>query len=153
MERKKTLPTMCRQCRKDIKTEIIMCVPCEKGFHPSCHKQHKIYNAYNELVPCKGKMEIFTVKDGSIEGGNGDRKRGGIDASAYGEDGSAAMHLPGMERADLMMQKWDHMDIKIENVYKLIKETKDEMMGKVMIRNIIRESVEEEVSKIREQLQ
>lgn len=61
MDRKKTLPTICRQCRKDIKTEIIVFVSCDKGFHPSCHKQHKIYSALNELVPCKGKIEIFSI--------------------------------------------------------------------------------------------
>jgi len=44
---------ICRQCRKDIKTEVHRCVPCDKLFHPSCVKLHKIYNAADELVPCK----------------------------------------------------------------------------------------------------
>lgn len=70
MDRKKTLPTI---CRKDIKTEIIVFVPCDKGFHPSCHKQHKIYNASNELVLCKGKIELFSIKGGSIEGSSSDK--------------------------------------------------------------------------------
>lgn len=153
MDKKKALPTICRQCRKDIKTEIIVCVPCDKGFHPSCHKLHKIYNAANELVPCKGKMEIFTIKGGSIEGGNGDKKRGSVDTSASGEGGPATLRLSGTERDDLTMHARDNMDNKIENIYKLLKETKDEMMGKEMIRNIIRETLEEEMNKIREQLQ
>lgn len=112
MNKKKALPAICRQCRKDIKTEIIMCVPCDKGFHPSCHKLHKIYNAYNELVPCKGKIEIFTLKGGSLEGGNGER-RGSVDSSASGEGGPAS----GTERADLTMHARDNIDIKIESIY------------------------------------
>src|SRR5436190_1106120 len=47
----------CRQCKKDIKTETWRCVPCDKLFHPSCIKMHKVYNSSNELIPCKGKME------------------------------------------------------------------------------------------------
>lgn len=93
------------------------------------------------------------MKGGPIEGGNGDKKRGSIDTSAYEEGGPATVRLSGMERADLMMHARDNMDIKIENIYKLIKEIKDEMIGKEMIRNIIRETLEEEMNKIREQLQ
>lgn len=49
-------------CRKEIKTQIIKCITCDKIFHPSCHKLHKVCNAENELVTCSGKYEIFTVK-------------------------------------------------------------------------------------------
>ena len=87
------MPTICRQCRKDIKTDIIVCVPCDKGFHPSCHKQHRTYNAANELVPCRGKFEIFTQKSGSVEGSSGDKKRGCVDINASGEGSPATMRV------------------------------------------------------------
>jgi len=76
MDKMKALPTICRQCKKDIKTEVIVCIPCDKGFHPSCYKLHKIYNSSNELVPCKGKSETYTLKSGSVEGGSDDGRRG-----------------------------------------------------------------------------
>jgi len=152
MEEKKAVPTLCRQCRKDINTELIVCIPCDKSFHPSCHKQHKTYNSYSELVPCKGKFEIFTQKGGSMEGGSGDK-----DKKRECVDSGSALRPVGAERTDLTKQTRDSMDDKIENIYELIKEIKDEIIGKVMIKNIIKniikETMEEEMSKIRVQLQ
>jgi len=53
----------------------------------------------------------------------------------------------------LRRAKWSTVDVKIENIYKLIKEIKNEMIGKDMIKNIIKETIEEEIDKIRVQLQ
>lgn len=67
----------CRQCKKDIKTEIHRCVPCDKLFHPSCVKIHKKYEGI-ELVPCKGKTEEFTAKSNTNvndRAGESDRER------------------------------------------------------------------------------
>lgn len=121
MNKKKSLSTICRQCRKDIKTEIYVCLQCDKGFHPSCHKQHRIY-VYNELVPCKGKIEIFTIKGGFIEEGNSVKRGGSVDSGVFGEGGASAMRSDGEERVDLMIHARDGLDIKIDNIYKLLKE-------------------------------
>lgn len=89
----------------------------------------------------------------SIEGGNGDKRSVIVDTGAIGKGGPDTVSLDGMERDDLMMNTWDNMNNKIDNIYKLIKETKDEMVGKEMTRNIIREILKEEMNNIREQLQ
>jgi len=130
-----------------------VCVPCDKSFHPSCHKQHKIYNSANELVPCKGKYEIYQQKSGSAAevSGEGDKKRGSVDAGASGSP--AVSRAVGGEQTEAARQKSDSIDGKIENVYKLLKETKNEMIGKEMIKKFIKETLEEEMRKIREQLQ
>jgi len=51
----------CRQCRKEIKTEAYKCIPCEKIFHPSCVKLHKVQNREKETISCKGAVEIYLV--------------------------------------------------------------------------------------------
>lgn len=119
--------TICRHCRKDIKTEAWKCVPCEKLFHPSCHKLHKVYNAFNELIPCKGKSEVFTVsvaKDNSKEVSNNES------GQLYG----------------------NNMSGKIDDLYKMIKEIKDDMIGKNLIKNIITEVINEEINRVKQEI-
>lgn len=70
-------PAICQQCKKDIKTEIHKCVPCDKLFHLSCMKLHKKYEG-TELIPYKGKTEVFTIKSSTNESdgaGEKDRER------------------------------------------------------------------------------
>lgn len=102
----KTVRTItCRQCRKDIKTEVHRCVQCGKQFHPSCIKLHKVYNQTNELIPCKGKTEMLVVA-----GGSGSRDRNISNSEAQISDST--------------------MESKVEAIYKTIKEIKDEMIGR-----------------------
>jgi len=54
-------PAICRQFRKDIKTKVHRCMSCDKLF-PSCVKLHRIYNAANELIPCKEKTKVYVIK-------------------------------------------------------------------------------------------
>jgi len=49
----------CRQCRKEIKTEIHKYIPCEKVFHPNCVKLHKVCNTRKKLISCKVKVEVY----------------------------------------------------------------------------------------------
>jgi len=42
--------------------EAHKCIPCEKIFHPSCLKLHKIQNREKETIYCKGAVEIYLVK-------------------------------------------------------------------------------------------
>lgn len=118
----------CRQCRKDIKTEVHRCVQCDKQFHPSCIKLHKVYNQMNELIPCKGKVEVLV-----IAGGSGSRDR---NASS-----SEAQILESI------------MESKVEIIYKVIKEIKDEMIDKTFLKRAIQEAVEEEMDRIRVEIQ
>lgn len=56
MDKKKALPTICRQCRKEIKTELIVCVPCDKSYHPS-------YNVINCIKYIMHLTNWFRVKE------------------------------------------------------------------------------------------
>lgn len=131
-------PVKCRQCRKEIKTDVCVCVSCDKAFHPSCHKQHKVYNTANELVPCKGNAEVFSVKGGSSESvdtaGDGSGERGVIaDEGGHTTESS--------------------LNSKIDKLYELIKEIKDEIIGKNLIKRIITEALDEEMDRVRQEVQ
>lgn len=53
----------CMQCRKDIKAVIHECKYCLKSFHPSCAKIHKVINSKDQMVPCKGQIEIIIISN------------------------------------------------------------------------------------------
>lgn len=133
----------CRQCRKDIKTKAYRCIPCDNPLASSCHKLHKVYNAANELVPYI--VEKYTAKSvNSIESG------------ATGQESSRKDRkmLESRERKELEgNQTVNKLDAKIDFVYKLIKEIKNEMVGKEIIRGIIIEIIDEEMDRIRRELQ
>lgn len=118
----------CRQCRKDIKTEIHRCVRCDKVFHPSCVKIHKVYNEVNELVPCDGKLEKYSVR------GDGEEPN-------YKER-STAMSAMRVVTED-----------KIDIVYRMVKEIKNEIVGKEVLKNVITEAIDEEMDRIRKEIQ
>lgn len=125
----------CRQCRKEIKTEACKCLPCEKYFHPSCYKQHKVYNRANELVPCEGRMEKYFINQ--MGENSKERKRLEAEEGRYPRERSS---LTGMEN-------------KIDSLYKLVKEVKDEIIGKDMIRTVIMEAIKEEMDRVKAELQ
>lgn len=66
---------VCRQCRKEIKTQLFRSIPCNKEFHPSCHKLHKVYNEDNELINCDEKYEVVTMKENKSDELNTVKKR------------------------------------------------------------------------------
>lgn len=128
-------PVVCRQCKKDVKTEIHKYVPCNKMFHPSCVKLHRKYEG-TELVPCKGKLDIFVIKSNTNEfDGAGERGR---ERKASNEGGRAACST---------------MDSKIEAIYKMMKEIKDEMIGKDLLKKVITEAIDEEMDRVRTEIQ
>lgn len=135
-ELKAKTPVICRQCRKEIKTEAWRCIPCEKLFHPGCHKLHKIYNPSNELVLCNGKTEIITVKVTKED--------------STGSDSCKEQKLFGDEGSRILGSSTDN---KIDALYKLIKEIKDEILGRDLIKKVIAEAIEEEMSKVKHELQ
>lgn len=99
-------------------------------------KLHKKYEG-TELVPCKGKTEIFTVKSNTnVSDGAGvsDRER----KTSNSEGGRASGST---------------MDSKIEVIYKMIKEIKNEMVGKDLIKKVITEAIEEEMDRVRQEIQ
>lgn len=120
---------ICRQCRKEIKTQIIKCLTCDKEFHPGCHKIHKVYNA--ELVTCYGKYEIFTVKGNST-----------------GEESSATYKS---SVGDNQVQVQDsNMESKIDW---LVMKVRDEMINKNEIKNIITSIVRDELEGFKKELE
>lgn len=57
---------ICKQCKKEIVKSVFECQLCNKQFHQSCARTHKIYNGRKELVKCQGRIE---EKKLSKEGG------------------------------------------------------------------------------------
>lgn len=146
-------PIVCRQCRKEVKTEVYRCLPCDRCFHPSCYRQHKVHNASNELVPCKGKMETYIIKktyEGCVPVRESDKERELL------EDGRM-LGSSMVGRVDNIDEHMDQnlltaeslLDSKIDNMYKLMKEIKDEIIGKEVIRKVIYE----ELDKVRQEIQ
>lgn len=50
---------ICQRCKGEIKRIVETCQTCLKDFHPSCTKEHKIFNTAGEKVLCKGNCELF----------------------------------------------------------------------------------------------
>lgn len=123
---------ICRQCRKEIKTQIIKCITCDKIFHPSCHKLHKVYNAENELVTCSGKYEIFTVKGNNT----------GVESSAIRKSSTVEDHQGEVQGSN--------MELKIDW---LVRKVRDEMINKSEIKNIITSIVRDELEGFKKELE
>jgi len=136
MEVKIQGPVVCRQCRKEIKAEVVKCVPCDKLFHPGCAKLHKAYNKEDELVLCKGKTEVFTLKSSASDSGSGGSSGERKIADAEGGRASGST-----------------MDSKIDAIYRMIREIKNEMVGKNLIKQAITEAVDEEMDRVRQEIQ
>jgi len=121
----------CRQCRKDIKTETYRCMLSMENFHPSCHKLHKVHNFANELVPCTSKVEIITAKWGTLY-----------------ENGKTTNTVN-----EKSLASGTTMDGKINRIYKLLVEMKEEVISRDYIKQVIAEVVNDEMDKIREEIQ
>lgn len=121
---------ICKQCKKEIKTQLIRCLPCDNGFHPSCHKLHKMYSAENELVNCNGKYEILTIKDKS---------------------GKYVLTMKRtLSQTDESQQEGSSMEKKIDwLVYKI----KEEMISKKEIKNLFTDIVKYETENVKKEME
>lgn len=122
---------ICRQCRKEIKTQMIKCIPCDKEFHPSCHKLHKVYNVTNELINCPGKWEIFTIK-----------------VNNSGETSSAKERT--MSHTEENQEGGSSMETKIDW---LVRKIRDEMVNKNEIKSMIKDIVKDETDNLKKELE
>lgn len=122
---------ICKQCRKEIKTQLIKCTPCDKEFHPSCHKLHKVYSADNELINCNGKHEVFTIRD-----------------NKSGESSSAMKRT--LSLTEESQQGGSSIERKIDwLVYKI----KDDMVSKKEIKNMIIDIVKYETENLGKEME
>lgn len=133
---------VCRQCNKEVKTEVHYCMPCDKFFHPGCSKLHRVYNKANELIPCGGKIEKYMVKsDGKMSGESSrERKLSAPENEQKLRERNASTSV-------------SIKDTKIDNIYKMVQEIKDEMIGKNVLRRAITEAIDEEMKRVREEIQ
>lgn len=122
---------ICKQCKKEIKTQLFKCIPCDKEFHPSCHKLHKVYNAENELVICNGKYEILTIKE-----------------NKSGETGPTIERT--LSQTDVSQQGGVSMDKKIDW---LVHKIRDEMVSKKEIKNMIKDIVKYETENLKKEME
>src|SRR5436190_24334187 len=123
----------CKHCRKESKTEAYRCIPCDKLYHPSCLKLHKVYNTLNELIPCKGKSEILIIKSRNVTSGD-----------------TAGNH--SLERKSSRDtsdgQKGDDINNNVGALFDLLTEVKDKIIGKEEIKDIITKSIVVEMMKV-----
>lgn len=122
---------VCRQCKKEIKTQLINCITCDKVFHPSCHKLHKVYNSERELITCPGRWEILTIK-----------------GTASGE-GAAAKGCEAMSVDESHVERTS-MESKIDW---LMKKITDEMFGKNEIRSLIMDTIKVELESFKKEME
>lgn len=137
----------CYQCKKEIKTEVIKCIPCVKKFHPGCALIHKVYNRDNELIICKGVKE--TIKRTNIAK---DKQKtinitGRKESYEMGRDGEYTEN----ERREEVFSE-DTMEENINKIVRIVKVMKDEMVGKQQIRRIVQEVIQSEMGNIRKEL-
>lgn len=140
---------LCRQCRKEIKTQIIKCMPCEKLFHPSCHKLHRVYNTANELIVCPGKWEIYNIKTGETR--LKERKISNTEENQETNIKTGETSLvKGRKTSNMEEEQESSMDYKIDW---LVKKVRDEMVGKNEIKNIITRIVRDELEGFRKEIE
>lgn len=122
---------MCKQCKKEFKTQLIRCLPCNKEFHPSCHKLHKVYCAENEFINCIGKYEILTIKDNK-------------------SDESSSVMKRTLSQTEESQQGGLSMEKKIDW---LVHKIKDKMISKKEIKNMITDIVKYETDNLKKKME
>jgi len=88
-----------------------------------------VYNSANELVPCTSKMKIFTAKGGNLY-----------------ESGRPTV-------TEKSQASGTTMDGKINRIYKLLVEMKEEVISRDYIKQVIAEIVNDKMDRIREEMQ
>ncbi|XP_036147511.1 uncharacterized protein LOC118647204 [Monomorium pharaonis] len=138
----------CAACKKEIKSQVVTCKSCVKlFFHPGCASKHKVYDRNREYVSCPGPYEKFTVdsekdidmKKTPIQTGSG-RER----LSSTGSTGSGGSRAIGVNVG---------MDTKIDWLVRTMREMKDEMACKREIKMLIKETVQEEIKAIKQEME
>ncbi|XP_076302220.1 uncharacterized protein LOC143220467 [Lasioglossum baleicum] len=131
----------CAACKKAIRSLVVQCKSCLKlFFHPGCASKHKVYDKNREYVTCPGPYEKFTVdseKDTSTRGG---RER----QSSIGSSESDVSRTVGLNAS---------MDMKIDWVVRTMREMKNEMACKREIKMLIKETVQEELKGIKQEME
>lgn len=150
----------CSACKKEIKSTVAQCKTCDKlFFHPGCTNKHKAYDKNSELVLC-GPFSKFVVES-EIQGGemrraNGARERTGSTGSTTGSSGTIghvrniAASSSGGSRQKVYTS--DNIDIKLDNIIRVVREMKSEIVCKSEIKSIIKEAVREELNNVKEEI-
>jgi len=98
-------------------------------------KLHKTYNTKKELILCKGRVEVYVTKPsangGAAAAGNGRETKASNSESCRTTDSS--------------------MNSRIEEIFTIVKEMRDEMVGKQLLKEDIAEAVEEEMDKVKQE--
>lgn len=106
-------------------------MPCNKEFHPSCHKLHKVYCAENEFINCIGKYEILTIKNNK-------------------SDESSSVMKRTLSQTEESQQGRLSMEKKIDW---LVPKIKDKMVSKKEIKNMITDIVKYETDNLKKKME
>ncbi|KMQ86553.1 hypothetical protein RF55_14428 [Lasius niger] len=134
----------CRACRKKVRTEVVRCKPSDKIFHPGCVQMHKVPNKDKELVLCKGEKENIRrclEEESAIKRTSGEIVRGQKEKVTREED------------EDRIIVKNDGIEESISKILKIVREIKDDKVGRMEIRGIVREVIREEMEGLRKDVE
>lgn len=151
----------CSACKKAIKNQVVTCKSCTKLFyHPGCVVKHKVYDRNKELVACPGPFEKFIIESDrevinmnkvpAVAGSSSSRTRlgsTGSTGSLSGAGGSSERKSADTESGRISM------DAKIDAIFKITRDIKNEMVGKDLIKQAITEAVDEEMDRVRQEIQ
>ncbi|CAL1672858.1 unnamed protein product [Lasius platythorax] len=148
----------CMQCRKEIKSITHECKLCIKSFHPSCAKLHKVINAKDQLVPCKGQIEVITISTDNKEEDQTKKCR-------RGDEAESARVIKHDKHEDLLnnrteiMNKFSSVSEITKSMEKVMREEfkqlKQQLIVEVIdhqIKAVIKEIITEEVNKATQKL-
>lgn len=159
----------CSACKKSIRSVVAQCKSCDKRFfHPGCTIKHRINDKNGELVQCGPfvkfaleNQEIEEMKKGTVGSGNVERmdSTGASGVSVASRSRTDGGNIESREKKMLESSQMQNGSInnrlekKVDRIFEIIKEMKEETVGKNIIRKIIEEAVEEKLDRIRMEIQ
>lgn len=152
----------CAQCRKVIKSVIHECRTCIKTFHPSCAKLHKVFNEKNQLIICRGQIEIIAIPTSSTEEEQIRKcKRGGDEMEEEGDVETLTNDKLGDIQNNIMeVKNKTSSDNEIKkSVEKVMREEFKQLKQQLLVENIgqefreaVKEIITEQVNKLTKKL-
>lgn len=147
----------CSACKKTIKNQVVTCKSCYQVnciklfYHPGCVSKHRIYDKNQELVPCSGPFDRFTIeseadmKKASAVAGGGRDRLGSTGSTGSFTTPSSGNRISGASGSSTI-------DVKIDWLIKIVKEIKDETACKKEIKMMVKEIVREELGNVKQEL-
>ncbi|XP_029673847.1 uncharacterized protein LOC115241989 [Formica exsecta] len=126
-------------------------------YHPGCVSKHRIDDKNQELVPCSGPFNRFTIeseadmkKASAVAGGGRDRLGSTGSTESFTTPSSDVINEPVKRISGASGSST--IDVKIDWLIKIVKEIKDETACKKEIKMMVKEIVREELGNVKQEL-